>query len=154
MLELALWPLGAGTKPALLSTSAFEQALSPAAQGPAAKNGDAAAEAASVAPPSSEAVDIEAGAPGALTAQDVRDVGRTHLDGVCAALGVPVGRAARAALLRALAALLPPGCAPGVLARRHVEPMDARLLAQALGQARCRPIDAALQAWCPTYSGS
>ena len=148
MLELALKPSGSRKNPTSHSTSAVEQAPPPIEHGPATKAGDAEAGAVPAATSTTEAMDSEPGAPNALTAQDVRDVSRTHLEGVCAQLGVPVGRARRAALLRALAALLPAGCAPGVLARRHVEPMDARLLAQALGQARCRPTAAVAQFWC------
>ncbi|KAK9843631.1 hypothetical protein WJX81_000208 [Elliptochloris bilobata] len=61
--------------------------------------------------------------------------------GLTTELGVPVGPARRAGLLQALAALLPAACAPCVHARRHVEHMNARVLAQALGQAmRCFPL--------------
>lgn len=154
MLGLALKPSGAVTKPAPPSTSAVEHAPSPLEHGLTSAARDAVAEAAPAATSSTGAVDSESGAPSALTAltaQDVRDVGRSHLEGVAAQLGVPVGRARRAALLRALAALLPAGCAPGVLARRHVEPMDARLLAQALGQARCSACSSrSNNLWCPT----
>lgn len=91
---------------------------------------------ASTEPPTTPTPDRSTETPNALSERDMLGVCRTHLEGVCREMGVPGGRARRLALLRALAALLPAACAPGVLARRHLEELGAGVLAQALGQVR------------------
>jgi len=61
---------------------------------------------------------------------------RAQLDAACRELGVPAARARLAALAAAAAALAPGAAAAGVAARRHLEPMSADVLVQALAQAR------------------
>jgi len=61
---------------------------------------------------------------------------RAQLDAACRKLGVPAARARLAALAAAAAALAPGAAAQGVAAWRHLEPMSADVLAQALARAR------------------